>query len=205
MNQDDFDMAVSGIMLFQYPIGDWRALTIDKAGYGYLLTVGNLCGDGSAQCYPAVSQASGGKARGRAGDPGNAFPFAALSRIRGTYPLGANVLNPGGLLAVTSDSGNGGLLRPGTYPLPVYIEGTLFAYDAESMTLKVVQRHRFPLRRQRLLLAHEPERERRDRHIHRANRGERVRQCARLGSKLLFRAIQLHQHAVLWHRCVLGH
>ncbi len=77
MNQNDFDTALSGILLLQDPLGTWRAVTIDKAGYGYLMTVGNLCGDSSSNCYPAVSQASGGKAGSRSGDPGNVFPFAA--------------------------------------------------------------------------------------------------------------------------------
>jgi hypothetical protein len=80
MNQNDFDMATSGILLLQDPLGTWRALAIDKGGYGYLLTVGNLCGDSvhsTPECYPAVSQASGGKAGSISGDPGNAFPFAA--------------------------------------------------------------------------------------------------------------------------------
>jgi len=280
MNQNDFDMAVSGILLFQDPVGAWRAATIDKAGFGYLLTVGNLCGDPNSQCYPAVSQSSGGKAGSRNGDPGDVFPFAAnlvpcaneesddscdriasmafykggnpkmlyvwpkyetltalqvsdgstaitpvtgtpnitwtsgsttvtfsgtctsgtncftnlvipgdaliacgctgtgcptvvtvdpggasltisqafgstctpptsfqysgylVTPIRDRYPVGTKVLNPGGLLTVTSNSGSGGLvwglatIVSGTPPQAQFTEGSLFAYDAESVTLR---------------------------------------------------------------------
>jgi hypothetical protein len=71
--QNDFDMAVSGIMLFDDLGANHRLLTIDKAGYGYLLTQGNLCGSSSG-CYPATPT---GGAGGVINDPGNAFSFAA--------------------------------------------------------------------------------------------------------------------------------
>src|SRR5262249_24014329 len=62
-----------GILLFNDLAGKPRLVTIDKAGYGYLLTQGNLCG--SAQgCYPGVAN---GAAGGAQNDPGNAFAFAA--------------------------------------------------------------------------------------------------------------------------------
>jgi hypothetical protein len=73
LSQNDFDMATSGIMLFNDLAGNQRLLTIDKAGYGYLLTQANLCGS-PAGCYPAVPA---GGAGGTANDPGNAFSFAA--------------------------------------------------------------------------------------------------------------------------------
>lgn len=73
LNQNDFDLAVSGILLFNDLGGNPRLLTIDKAGYGYMLTQGNLCGSPGG-CYPGVS---GGAAGGAANDPGNAFSFAA--------------------------------------------------------------------------------------------------------------------------------
>jgi hypothetical protein len=62
-----------GILLFQdlsdTPVN--RLLTFDKAGYGYLLTQGQLCGEST--CYPGSSGGSPGFAYE---DPGNSFPFA---------------------------------------------------------------------------------------------------------------------------------
>lgn len=58
LNQNDLDMAASGIMLLQDLSGIWRLLAIDKGAYGYLLTSGNLGGFAS-------------------GDPGNLSHFAA--------------------------------------------------------------------------------------------------------------------------------
>jgi hypothetical protein len=52
---------VSGILLFQDAKGNNRVLTMDKAGYGYLMNQGDL----------------GGFAKG---DPGNIFAFAAASK-----------------------------------------------------------------------------------------------------------------------------
>ncbi len=73
LSQNDFDMAVSGIILFDDPGGNHRLLTIDKAGYAYLLTQGNICGSSSG-CYPG---ASGGGPGGVTNDLGNLFSFAA--------------------------------------------------------------------------------------------------------------------------------
>jgi hypothetical protein len=73
LSQNDYDMSVSGILLFDDPDSNHRLVTIDKAGYGYLLTQGNLCGSGSG-CYPSAGT---GGAGGATNDPGNAFSFAA--------------------------------------------------------------------------------------------------------------------------------
>jgi len=62
MNVKDYDMAVSGVLLFMDLGGTVRLVTIDKAGYGYLLTPGNL---GQFQ----------------SGDIGNLFPFGAASTL----------------------------------------------------------------------------------------------------------------------------
>lgn len=75
LNQNDWDMAICGALLFDDLGGNHRLVTCDKAGYGYLLTQGNLCGSGSATCFPAVSQSSGGQAGLTSGDPGDVFPF----------------------------------------------------------------------------------------------------------------------------------
>jgi len=72
VSQNDFD-TTSGILLFDDLGSNHRLLTVDKAGYGYLLTQGNLCGSTSG-CYPG---ASGGGPGGADNDPGNAFSFAA--------------------------------------------------------------------------------------------------------------------------------
>jgi hypothetical protein len=80
LNQNDFDMAVCGILLFNDPFSTPstpRAVTCDKAGYGYLLTQGNLCGSSTSKCFPAYSAANGGQAGGTMGDLGDAFPFGA--------------------------------------------------------------------------------------------------------------------------------
>ena len=80
MNLNDFDMAVCGILLFNDPNttpATPRAVTCDKAGYGYLLTQGNLCGSPTSQCAPAYSTTNGGQAGGALGDPGDTFPFGA--------------------------------------------------------------------------------------------------------------------------------
>ena len=73
LSQNDFDLAVSGILLFDDLGSNHRLVTIDKAGYGYLMTQGNLCGSGSG-CYPGVGT---GGAGGTTNDPGNVFSFAA--------------------------------------------------------------------------------------------------------------------------------
>ncbi len=76
LNQNDTDMAVSGTLLLDDPVGTPRLVTCDKAGYCYLLTQGNLCGDTAhspPQCYPGVSGGQPGFAQN---DPGDVFPFA---------------------------------------------------------------------------------------------------------------------------------
>ena len=75
LSQNEFDFGVSGNLLFDDLGGNHRLVTIDKAGYGYLLTQGNLCGaKGGSGCYPGSASGAPGLAYG---DPGNAFPFAA--------------------------------------------------------------------------------------------------------------------------------
>ena len=84
MNLNDFDMATCGILLFNDPNttpATPRALTCDKAGYGYLLTQGNLCGSPTSKCFPGYSTANGGQAGGAMGDPGDTFPFGASSSL----------------------------------------------------------------------------------------------------------------------------
>ncbi|MGO4880564.1 MAG: hypothetical protein ACLP59_07055 [Bryobacteraceae bacterium] len=79
MNQNDFDMAVSGVMLYTDSSSNQWLLTFDKAGYGYLLRQANLCGDTTDEtplCFPGVSTSLGGHPGFATGDPGNAFPFA---------------------------------------------------------------------------------------------------------------------------------
>jgi hypothetical protein len=77
LNQNDFDMAVSGILLFDDLSGVHRLLTIDKAGYGYLMTQANLCGSASG-CYPGTAGGQPGFANT---DPGNSFPFGASNNL----------------------------------------------------------------------------------------------------------------------------
>jgi hypothetical protein len=82
LNADDWDMSVSGILLFNDLNGVPRLLTFDKSGYGYLATQGNLCGAPNALTLP-TDQCAGplnpsGTVPGFApGDAGNAFPFLA--------------------------------------------------------------------------------------------------------------------------------
>ncbi|MGO4882241.1 MAG: hypothetical protein ACLP59_15615 [Bryobacteraceae bacterium] len=79
LNQNDYDMAVSGIMLLDDPSGSPKLVTCDKAGYCYLLRQGNLCGDTTnnpPKCYPGTGGGSGGIPGLASGDPGDVFPFA---------------------------------------------------------------------------------------------------------------------------------
>jgi hypothetical protein len=99
MNLNDFDMAVCGILLFNDTSTappTPRAVTCDKAGYGYLLTQGNLCGSPTGECFPAYSAAAGGRAGSALGDPGNIFPFGA------SYDLCANKTDPDTCHRITS-------------------------------------------------------------------------------------------------------
>jgi hypothetical protein len=51
LNIYDWDQGSCGLTLFNDLSGNIRLLTCDKAGYGYLMTPGNLCGTGSnSQC-----------------------------------------------------------------------------------------------------------------------------------------------------------
>jgi hypothetical protein len=74
MNQNDFDMAVGGILLYSDLGGNHRLVTIDKAGYGYVLKRGNLCGSSTSECYPNYTS---GKAGFLPNDPGSVFTFGA--------------------------------------------------------------------------------------------------------------------------------
>ena len=82
MNANDWDMSVSGMLLFNDLNGVPRVLTLDKAGFGYLMTQGNLCGAPDVNQLPTEHCASpinpAGTVQGfAAGDPGNVFPFLA--------------------------------------------------------------------------------------------------------------------------------
>jgi len=59
LNENDWDMSVSGITLFDYPPSQHLAVTVDKAGFGYLLEQDDMGGFS-------------------AGDTGNLFPFQAI-------------------------------------------------------------------------------------------------------------------------------
>jgi hypothetical protein len=99
MNLNDFDMATCGILLFNDPNttpATPRAVTCDKAGYGYLLTQGNLCGSPTSKCFPGYSTANGGQPGGAAGDPGDTFPFGA------SYTLCKDKSNPDTCHRITS-------------------------------------------------------------------------------------------------------
>ena len=73
LNQNDLDLSVGGLLLFNDLSDTARLITIDKAGYGYMLTQGNLCGSPKG-CHPGAAKGAPG---GRTNDPGNAFSFAA--------------------------------------------------------------------------------------------------------------------------------
>ena len=84
LNMNDYDMASCGILLFNDTSTNPatpRAVTCDKAGYGYLLTQGNLCGSPTGKCYPATSAANGGQPGAAMGDPGNRFPFGMSATL----------------------------------------------------------------------------------------------------------------------------
>ncbi len=75
LNQNDFDMAVGGILLFDDLNQKHRLVTVDKAGYGYLLRRGNLCGaPAGTGCYPNYLTGNPGFSPG---DPGSLFTFGA--------------------------------------------------------------------------------------------------------------------------------
>src|ERR1039457_3787930 len=70
MNAYDYDQAVSGVVLLNDLNNNKRALTIDKAGYGYLMTQGSLCGSGFTADTQCIGFASG--------DPGS-WTFVATN------------------------------------------------------------------------------------------------------------------------------
>lgn len=75
MNANDYDMSVGGVTLFKDLAGTQRLVTVDKAGYGYLLTPGSLCGAGTSPCVCFAS-----------GDPGSVMTFGAAANLCSTYP-----------------------------------------------------------------------------------------------------------------------
>lgn len=75
LNAVDYDMSTSGVLLFNDSAGNPRLVTLDKGGYGYVLTQGNLCGPGVSNC--SLQSASPVQAFG-SGDNGNIFPFAPV-------------------------------------------------------------------------------------------------------------------------------
>ena len=68
LNENDWDMSVSGVLPFTDLNGHNRLVTFDKGGWGYVLAPGCLRGDTGGSCNPV----SDGFA---SGDPGNFFPF----------------------------------------------------------------------------------------------------------------------------------
>jgi len=80
-NSNDWDMGTSGELLFKDLSGNWKLLTMDKAGYGYLLNPADLC-NGSGCTGTANTTYSFAQ-----GDPGNFFPFAAAHYLCPYPPL----------------------------------------------------------------------------------------------------------------------
>jgi hypothetical protein len=58
LNQNDFDFAACGILLFTDSNNNNWVLTCDKAGYAYLLAQGDLCGATTTGCYPGGGSGS---------------------------------------------------------------------------------------------------------------------------------------------------
>jgi len=81
MNVADWDMSTGGVVLFNDINGNPRLVTADKAGYGYLLTAGNLCASPTtdAQCVGFAP-----------GDPGS-WTFGAAAEL----PVPPGVPGPG--------------------------------------------------------------------------------------------------------------
>jgi hypothetical protein len=87
-DSNDWDMGTPGELLFKDLSGNWKLLTADKAGYGYLMNPANLCN--SSGC-PGTGNTTYSFAQG---DPGNFFPFAAahyLCAYPPLDPLGGNL------------------------------------------------------------------------------------------------------------------
>ena len=100
LNAADYDMATSGILLFNDAGGAPRLVTMDKGGYGYLLGQGNLCGPRINNC----SLLSASPVQGFAsGDNGNVFPFAPIyDPAEGGTVLCTNTIQPDLCHRVTS-------------------------------------------------------------------------------------------------------
>ncbi len=79
-NGYDYDMAISGVTLFKDLAGNQRLVTVDKAGYGYLLSPGNLCGSGNPDT-PCIGFAPG--------DPGS-WTFGATRGLCQGAPNGCD-------------------------------------------------------------------------------------------------------------------
>ena len=87
MNGGDYDMGASGVLLFQDPRSSFWLVTIDKAGYGYVLQPGSFCGPGVSNCDLVDP---GTHVQGyAANDPGNQFPFAPVLIAGKTTVCGA--------------------------------------------------------------------------------------------------------------------
>ena len=72
-------MATSGILLFDDLSGNHRLVTVDKAGYGYLLKQGNLCGQGNSSGSGPENGTCGTSPGLTPTDYGDIFPFGASS------------------------------------------------------------------------------------------------------------------------------
>jgi len=92
---NDWDMGTPGELLFQDLGGNWKLLTADKAGYGYLHDPADLCNTsgGGSGCTGTFAGGQANTAHSfAAGDPGNLFPFAAAHFLCPDRPLNT----PGG-------------------------------------------------------------------------------------------------------------
>jgi len=94
MNAADWDQSTGGVVLFNDLAGNPRLVTADKAGYGYLMTPGNLCGSATpdTQCVGFAP-----------GDPGS-WTFGASLNLplpAGRSGRGCNNQNDGACDRVT--------------------------------------------------------------------------------------------------------
>ncbi len=78
LNVYDYDNANAGVTLYKDPTGTPRAVTIDKDGFGYLMTQGNLCGSGTTDTA-CIGYSSG--------DPGS-WTFTAVANLCNGNPPG---------------------------------------------------------------------------------------------------------------------
>jgi len=76
MNASDWDQSTGGVILFNDIAGTQRVVTADKAGYGYLLSQGSLCGPGFTVDTQCVGFAPG--------DPGSWTFGAAMTLCSGS-------------------------------------------------------------------------------------------------------------------------